>query len=170
MNNSGQHMQHQKLSSVGDKSRTLSPVQISALNSAFLMETKEAPTSECALVPTVPDFSCGLERMSETVRPTNLALETMIPDSRAAYAPKPPMRFKRVVRNLQAKRAQARLLSVPDIKYQKASISEVDANVKNETYDAAYRVRHSDESSGGAFGATNIDIFAGNFLRRFSKF
>ena len=69
-------------------------------------------------------------------RPTNLDL---------SESASKPMRFKRVVKSLQAKRAEARLLSVPNIKYQKSADSQ-----KSEL--------RFEESSGG------------NFLRRFSKF
>ena len=77
-------------------------------------------------------------------RPTNLDL--------AETTSKPPMRFKRVVKSLQAKRAEARLLSVPNIKYQKSA----DAQKSDLRYE--HQQQESSSSSGG------------NFLRRFSKF
>lgn len=80
------------------------------------------------------------ESANEAIRPTNLAL---------FENEGKPMRFKRVVKGLQQAKREARLLSVPNIKYQKS-----DGTVHD--------LRNEASSAGN-------ETFAGNLFRRFSK-
>lgn len=80
----------------------------------------------------------------ESARPTNLALNEGESKS---------MKFKRIVRGIQAAKREARLLSVPNPRYQKEG--------------ATCDLRCEDASSGSA--APESSTFAGNLMRRFSK-
>ena len=118
------------------------------------------PNSEC--------FGASRQQQQqeqEVVRPTNLALSKTT-GSGASEEPsvsmKPAMRFKRVVKSLQAKRAEAR-----------AKPSATDGAAASSSSSAAAAMAKAAEAAGssersGSKHAGSDD--SGNFLRRFSKF
>ncbi|XP_058805117.1 syntaxin-binding protein 5 isoform X2 [Phymastichus coffea] len=169
---SQQHQQQHHASS-DNHPRTLSPVQSVDVESP---QSPECPTvsSSSSQVPRVPepgtrasDFACqqrdtsnltaaappARPSRSKEERPTNLALDAAPPP------PKPPLRFKLVVKSLQAMRAEGRL-SASNSKCQKNSSSEDSSTGAAQAVNASskhHQSKHQDDQGGA------------NFLRRFNK-